>query len=93
MTASEALAAGAPMVLVDSLPGQERANAEYLCRHGAAVQARGVEEAARAAVGLARDEGRRRAMAERARAIATPGAAAEIARGVLDEALASVHRI
>ncbi len=93
MTASEALAAGVPMVLVDSLPGQERANAEHLCRHGAAVMARGAGDAARTAVGLALDDGRRRRMAERALALAAPGAAAEIARGVLDEALASAYRL
>lgn len=89
MTASEALAAGLPMVFADSLPGQERANAGYLCRHGVAVQARGVEEAGRAAVEIALDAGRLGEMGRRARALAKPDAAAEIARGVLEGAHAS----
>jgi processive 1,2-diacylglycerol beta-glucosyltransferase len=84
MTASEALAAGLPMVLVDSLPGQERANAAYLCRHGAAVQARGVEDAGRTAAEIARDAGRLGEMGRRARALAKPDAATEVARGVIE---------
>lgn len=88
MTASEALAAGLPMVFVDSLPGQERANAEYLCRRGAAVRAEGAVDAARTAVELARDAARLREMGGRARALARPGSAAEIAREVLEGAYA-----
>ncbi|MEI6634094.1 MAG: glycosyltransferase [Chlamydiota bacterium] len=84
MTSSEALATGLPMVLVDSLPGQERANATYLCRHGAAVQARGVEDAGQRAVEIALDAGRLQEMGHRARALAKPDAASEIARGVIE---------
>ena len=89
MTASEALAAGLPMVLVDSLPGQERANAAYLCRHGAAVQARVVEDAGLAAAEIARDAGRLGEMGRRARALAKPDAATEIAMGVIKGTYAS----
>ncbi len=87
MTASEALASGLPMVLVDSLPGQERHNAGYLCRRGAAVEARGVAEAAEAAAALSRDAARLRLMGERARRMARPDAARVVAGGVLEGAV------
>jgi len=86
MSASEALASGLPMVLVDSLPGQERHNARYLCRGGAAVEARGVAEAADAAAALSRDATRLRLMGERARKMARPDAARVVARGVREGA-------
>lgn len=93
MTASEALAAELPMVLVDSLPGQERANAEYLCRGGAALEARGIADAAEAAGALARDPARLREMGRRARALARPDAALAVATGVLEGAHAPVPRV
>lgn len=45
LTTAECLAKGAPMVLLDPVAGQESGNAEYLARVGAAVIARGAEQA------------------------------------------------
>jgi processive 1,2-diacylglycerol beta-glucosyltransferase len=38
LTTSEALALGKPLLIVDPIPGQETANADFLIKHGAAVQ-------------------------------------------------------
>ena len=40
ITVSEALAVNLPMILVEPIPGQEEANADYLIERGAAVKAR-----------------------------------------------------
>lgn len=40
ITVSEALAVGLPMILIEPIPGQEEANADYLIEQGAAVKAR-----------------------------------------------------
>ena len=37
VTVSESLARGLPLVLYHAIPGQERFNAQYMSRHGAAV--------------------------------------------------------
>ena len=40
ITVSESLATGLPMVLIEPIPGQEEANADYLVEHGAGIKAR-----------------------------------------------------
>lgn len=40
ITVSEALAVGLPMILIEPIPGQEEANADYLIERGAAIKAR-----------------------------------------------------
>lgn len=87
MTAAEALAAGTPLVLVDSLPGQERANEAHLCGLGAALTAEGVEGAVDAVSELIGDAGRRSAMRESALKAAKPGAALRIAGRILNGAV------
>jgi len=44
LTSSEALAVGRPMLIVDPIPGQEAANADYLLEKGAAVKANRLED-------------------------------------------------
>jgi processive 1,2-diacylglycerol beta-glucosyltransferase len=39
LTTSEALARGAPMVIVDPIPGQEGRNSDFLLENGAAIKA------------------------------------------------------
>lgn len=39
LTTAECLAMGLPMITVDSIPGQEERNADYLLEHGAALKA------------------------------------------------------
>jgi processive 1,2-diacylglycerol beta-glucosyltransferase len=93
MTAAEALSVGLPLVLVDSLPGQERANAEYLCRHGVALMARSVGEAATLAAELASSVDRRLAMRRRALSLARPEAALVTARNVFERLNAPLYSL
>jgi hypothetical protein len=44
LTASEALALGKPMLIVNPLPGQEAANSDFLLERGAAVKANRLED-------------------------------------------------
>jgi len=44
ITCSEALAMQTPMILYDPLPGQERKNSQFLCKHQLAIEAKHVEE-------------------------------------------------
>jgi processive 1,2-diacylglycerol beta-glucosyltransferase len=40
ITVSESIAMGIPMILIEPIPGQEEANADYLVEQGTAVKAR-----------------------------------------------------
>ncbi|MCX6356428.1 MAG: glycosyltransferase, partial [Candidatus Aureabacteria bacterium] len=91
MTSAEALAAGLPAVLVHILPGQERANASFLCGHGAAVAATGPANAAAIVARLIHEPSLREAMSLSACAVARPGAASTIVRSVLEGAHASLY--
>ncbi|MDD5556253.1 MAG: glycosyltransferase [bacterium] len=91
LTAAEALASGLPLVLVDSLPGQERANADYLCRGGAALAAGGADEAAAIVADLFARPDRLGRMRLSALGLSRPAAAASIARTILEEAHAPVR--
>lgn len=91
MTAAEALASELPIILVDSLPGQERANEEYLCRAGAACAAGSGEDAAALVKALSSDGARLGAMKSAARALGRAGAAASIAGAILERRHAAVH--
>jgi len=55
VTTSECLSKGLPMVLMNPVPGQEGANAEYFRRAGTAVVAKGAGEIVRAATALLDD--------------------------------------
>ncbi|HGY10127.1 MAG TPA: UDP-N-acetylglucosamine--LPS N-acetylglucosamine transferase [Oceanithermus profundus] len=84
LTASEALALGLPMVVFDPIPGQEEGNAQFLEERGAAVWIRHGSELRTALTGLIPDLSRRREMAEAARALGRPDAAAAVARELLE---------
>ncbi|HEY9175361.1 MAG TPA: glycosyltransferase [Verrucomicrobiae bacterium] len=44
LTASEALAMGKPLLILDPIPGQEAANSDFLLEHGAAAKVNRVED-------------------------------------------------
>jgi processive 1,2-diacylglycerol beta-glucosyltransferase len=84
LSASECMAAGLPMVLVNSIPGQEVRNGDYLMEQGAAVRCNSA-----AAIGWKIDEilrtpGRLQRMQEAALRIGRPSAAADVIGGLLD---------
>lgn len=82
-TIAETLASGRPIVVFDSLPGQEEGNAEFVERHGAGVDGRSLSQALKAVRRLVARPEERAAMAARARALARPHAAQATAEAVL----------
>ena len=92
LTVSEALAAGRPMALFGTCPGQEQHNEEWLCLNGAAV----VTEPDRCGPRLARlvHTGELARMASAARLLGRPHAARDALCAVdrLVEAASSAHR-
>ena len=82
LTVSEALAAGATMVVFAPIPGQEEGNAAYLERHGAARVARSLAELERHVGELATRPDLRLELARRARELGRPGSADEAWRSV-----------
>lgn len=82
-TLAEALASGRPVVVTQTLPGQEEGNAEFIEARGAGFDGRRLPRALWAIRRLATDPGERQAMAARARALARPEAATEVARTIL----------
>lgn len=82
LTTSEALAMGKPMLIVNPVPGQESANAEFLIEHGAAVKAKCIEDVSRRVTALL-GSSKLRAMARAARRLARPNAAFDICREVV----------
>lgn len=84
LSASECMAAGLPMVLVNPIPGQEVRNGDYLLEQGAAVRCNNT-----AAIGwkideLLREPGRLQRMQAAAQRIGCPDAAADVLNGLLD---------
>jgi processive 1,2-diacylglycerol beta-glucosyltransferase len=77
-TSAEACALAVPLVVYQPIPGPEEANAEYLVSHGAAVWPRDVPALQRAVAALLDAPPRRQAMAEAARRLGRPDAAAQV---------------
>jgi processive 1,2-diacylglycerol beta-glucosyltransferase len=88
---SEVLARGAPMVLVDPIPGQEEWNADYVVSAGAGIQLRMAEMVPRAVRLLLEHPQRLDALRGRAQAAGRPRAALDIAERVLHDLSAGVH--
>jgi processive 1,2-diacylglycerol beta-glucosyltransferase len=87
LTTSEALACGLPMVILDPVGGQEEHNADMLLENGAAVKCAESTLLPYKVGRLLEDRARLRRMAENARRIGRPNAAADVARVVLREEL------
>ncbi len=84
ITVSESIAVGVPMVLIEPIPGQEEANADYLVEQGAGVKARNLPVLLHKLGGLVRNPGRLAEMSGRAKGISRPFAAKTIAERVME---------
>ena len=87
LTVSEALGTGVPLILYHVIPGQERMNAEYVTRHGAAMIAARPSDVARAVRRCAEEPVRLEAMAGAARGLGHPDAADAIVSRVIQPLL------
>jgi processive 1,2-diacylglycerol beta-glucosyltransferase len=83
ITVSESIAMGLPMILIEPIPGQEEANADYLIEQGAGVKARNLPVLLHKLRLLLRNPGKLADMSRRARAISCPYAAKRIAEEVI----------
>lgn len=88
ISASECMAAGLPMVLVNPIPGQEVRNGDYLLEQGAAVRCNSTSTIGWKIDEVLRQPGRLSAMKASARRTGRPDAAAD----VLEELLAGPAR-
>jgi processive 1,2-diacylglycerol beta-glucosyltransferase len=80
LTASETLARGAALAIVNPIPGQESRNSDYLLESGAAVKIGNIATLPLKLGGLLDDSGRLETLKETARRIGKPRAAFDIAR-------------
>ncbi|HUY12519.1 MAG TPA: glycosyltransferase [Terriglobia bacterium] len=88
LTASEALAAGLPMVLTHPIPGPEERNMEYLVRNGVAVQVEQNQDIPGVVSSLIAQPLRLQDIARRARDLSRPDAAhavAQVARALMEK--------
>ena len=83
ITVSESIASGLPMMLIEPIPGQEEANAAYLCEQGAAVQARDLPVLIYKFNQLLAEPHKLAQMSENAKTIGRPDAAAKIVERTL----------
>lgn len=84
LSASECMAAGLPMVLVNPIPGQEVRNGDYLMEQGAAVRCNTPSTIGWKIDEVLREPGRLERMTEAARRIGRPSAAADVLTGLLE---------
>ena len=84
LTASECMAAGLPMVLVNPIPGQEVRNGDYLLEQGAAVRCNTDATIGWKIDTVLREPGRLRRMQVAAQRTGRPDAAADVVAGLLD---------
>ena len=78
ITVSEALASKLPMILIEPIPGQEEANADYLMEKGAAVKARNLAVLIYKLENLLKNPPKISQMAQNTESIARPDAAFKI---------------
>ncbi len=84
LSASECMAAGLPMVLVNPIPGQEVRNGDYLMEQGAAVRCNTTATIGWKIDQVLREPGRLQRMQAAARRTGRPDAAADVLTGLLD---------
>lgn len=85
LTCSEALAAGRALFILEPIPGQESANSDYLLERGVALKVNRVEDIA-PRVSRLLGSSRLADMAERARQLGRPHAAAAACQAILEAA-------
>lgn len=84
LSASECMAAGLPMVLVNPIPGQEDRNGDYLMEQGAAVRCNTAATIGWKIDEVLREPGRLQRMQAAARRTGRPDAAADVLNGLLE---------
>lgn len=84
LSASECMAVGLPMVLVNPIPGQEVRNGDYLMEQGAAVRCNTPATIGWKIDEVLREPGRLQRMQAAARTTGRPDAAADVLTGLLD---------
>jgi len=84
LSASECMAAGLPMVLVNPIPGQEVRNGDYLMEQGAAIRCNTPSTIGWKIDQILSEPGRLQRMQEAAHRIGRPDAAQRILSGLLD---------
>jgi len=84
LTTSETLAAGAVMVVLNPIPGQETRNSDFLLENGAAVKVNTIGTLAYKVTSLLRDPGRLRQLRANVARIARPNAAFDVVRRSLE---------
>ncbi len=84
LSASECMAAGLPMVLVNPIPGQEVRNGDYLMEQGAAIRCNTPSTVGWKIDQMLAEPGRLQRMQEAARRIGRPHSAADVLAGLLD---------
>jgi len=84
LSASECMAAGLPMVLVNPIPGQEVRNGDYLMEQGAAVRCNTAATIGWKIDEVLREPGRLQRMQAAAQRTGRPDAAADVLSGLLD---------
>ena len=82
ITVSESLAVGLPMILIEPIPGQEEANADYVVEQGAAVRARSASSLIYKLELLIRNSETLKVMSRRASDISHPDAARIVVEAV-----------
>ncbi|MCU1442420.1 MAG: Monogalactosyldiacylglycerol synthase, partial [Cryobacterium sp.] len=83
LSASECMTAGLPMVLVNSIPGQEVRNGDYLMEQGAAVRCNTAATIGWKIDEVLREPGRLKRMQAAAQRTGRPGAAADVLASLL----------
>lgn len=84
LSASECMAAGLPMVLVNPIPGQEVRNGDYLLEQGVAVRCNNVTTLGWKIDQILTEPGRLQRMKSAAKSTGRPDAAADVLAGLLD---------
>jgi processive 1,2-diacylglycerol beta-glucosyltransferase len=84
LTASESLARGAAMVIIDPIPGQETRNADFLLENGAGVKVNNLASLGHKLTAILSEPGRLESLRGNARRIARPHAAFEVATQCLE---------
>ena len=84
LSASECMAAGLPMVLVNPIPGQEVRNGDYLMEQGAAIRCNTPSTIGWKIDQILREPGRLQRMQAAAQRIGRPDAAADVLSRLLD---------
>ena len=86
LTTAEALARGAPMAIVNPIPGQESRNSDYLLENGAAIKINNVATLPYKLTQLLGTPGRLVQMAANARRLGRPRAAFDVASAAMQRA-------